>query len=325
MKNIIILTLENSVPAAIIDPHYMFTAVNQFLINAGKTPLFKVELLGLSKKVKLSEGLVSIHPTRFLKEPPEADLVIIPAITGDINDALKANERFLPWIVAQYQKGAEIASLCIGAFMLASTGLLNGKTCSTHWLFANEFRERFPQVHLADDKVITADRGLYSSGGAQSYWNLLLYLIEKYASREMAIMASKFFAIEIDRNAQSVFIIFQGQRKHNDEAIKNAQEYVEKHFQEKVSVDELSDRFGIGRRTFERRFKKATSNTVAEYIQRVKIEAAKKQLENGVKNVNEVMFEVGYTDSRTFRNLFKKITGLSPLAYRNKYSSIKIP
>ena len=152
--------------------------------------------------------------------------------------------------------GAEVASLCVGAFLFASTGLLKGKQCSTHWLFANEFRNMFPDVELVDGSIITAENGLYSSGGANSYWNLLLYLVEKYTNRDIAILASKFFAIEIDRNSQNAFMMFQGQKEHEDDAIKKAQEFIEENYPDKITVDNLADKFAIGRRSFERRFKK---------------------------------------------------------------------
>ncbi len=222
----------------------------------------------------------------------------------------------------QYRQGAEVASLCIGAFLLASTGLLNGKKCSTHWKYANLFRSMFPEVNLVDDKIITEEQGLYSSGGANSYWNLLLYLLEKYTDREIAIIASKVFAVEIDRSSQSAFIMFNGQKAHEDEPVKKAQEFIENNIADRISVEELALKFAIGKRNFERRFKKATNNTPVEYMQRVKIEAAKKRLESGRKNVNEVMYDVGYTDTKAFRTVFKKITGLSPIDYRNKYNKM---
>ena len=178
----------------------------------------------------------------------------------------------------------------------------------------------FPQVDLVDNKVITEQNGLYSSGGANSYWNLLLHLVEKYTNRELAILASKFFVLDIDRNSQSPFTIFKGQKVHDDTEIKQAQEHIENNFQDKITVNELADKYNIGRRTFERRFKKATHNSVVEYMQRVKIEAAKKQLEVGRITVNEVMFEIGYTDIKAFRDVFKKITGMSPIDYRTKYN-----
>jgi transcriptional regulator GlxA family with amidase domain len=178
----------------------------------------------------------------------------------------------------------------------------------------------FPEVTLTDGTIITETDGLYSSGGAQSYWNVLLHLVEKYAGREMSIRASKYFAIEIDRKTQSPFIMFNGQKRHEDVPIKKAQEFIEANLTEKISIEDLATRFAIGRRHFIRRFKKATNTTPAEYIQRVKIEAAKKQLENTRKNINEVMYEVGYADIKTFRSVFKKITGLSPIDYKHRYN-----
>jgi transcriptional regulator GlxA family with amidase domain len=175
-------------------------------------------------------------------------------------------------------------------------------------------------VELVDDKIITDGDGIYTSGGAYSYLNLLVYMIEKYAGRDIAILIAKAFMIDIDRTLQSPFIIFQGQKAHEDEAVKKAQEYIEKNFEEKITVDKIAETFALGRRSLERRFKKATCNTVTEYIQRVKIEAAKKDLETRQKNVYEVMYDVGYSDVKAFRNIFKKITGLSPIEYRNKYN-----
>jgi transcriptional regulator GlxA family with amidase domain len=178
----------------------------------------------------------------------------------------------------------------------------------------------YPEVNLVDGRIITEQQGLYSSGGATSYWNLLLHLIEKYAGREMAITASKVYALEIDRKSQSPFAMFNGQKKHEDEPIKQAQEFIENHVTEKFGIEELAMKFAIGRRHFERRFRSATNNTPLEYIQRVKIEAAKKQFENTSKNVNEVMYDVGYSDNKAFRYVFKKITGMSPIHYRNRYN-----
>jgi transcriptional regulator GlxA family with amidase domain len=131
---------------------------------------------------------------------------------------------------------------------------------------------------------------------------------------------SKAFQIDIERRSQSQFIIFNGQKAHEDVEIRNAQEFIEKNVGDKVTVDQLASMFAIGRRNLERRFKKATSNTVVEYMQRVKIEAAKMSLETSRENVNEVMYKVGYTDTKAFRTTFKKITGISPIEYRNKYN-----
>lgn len=319
-----ILVPENSVMQAIADPQYLFSAVNQFLAVAGKPPLFTVELVGLTKKVELNNGLYSITTSQLLKDVTQTDLVIIPALFGDMKTAIKANKKALPWITKQYENGAEVASLCVGAFLLASTGLLDGKKCSTHWGFQNEFRELFPAVEVMDGSIITEEHRLYSSGGANSYWNLLLHLVEKYTDRETAILASKYFAVDIDRESQSAYAMFQGQKNHADNTIKQAQDYIDAHIQEKITIDELADLVLLGRRSFERRFKVATNNSVLEYINRVKMEFAKRAFENSRKNITEVMYDVGYTDTKAFRTIFKKITGLTPVEYRNKYNKMVV-
>lgn len=300
--------------------HQILCGVNDLLASMNKDPLFNVQLVGLERETRQTTGLFSILPNVLLKDVQKTDMIIIPAMHGDQALARKRNEEFLPWIIQQYGTGAEVVSLCVGAFFLAATGLLEGKRCATHWLHAGDFRMMYPGVKLVDDKIMTEEDGIYTSGGAYSYLNLLLYLIEKYAGREIAIMISKRFMIDMDKHSQSPFIMFKGQKAHEDESIKKAQEFIEHNYQDKITVDQLATMLALGRRSLERRFKKATSNTVTEYIQRVKIEAAKKDLENSRKNISEVMYDVGYSDNKAFRTVFKKITNLSPIEYKNKYN-----
>lgn len=322
MKKIAILVPESSVMQAIADPQYLFTTVNHFLQAAGKEPLFSIELVGAKKTVPLNGGLYTVHPDHLLQDASDADLVIVPALFGHMPTAVAQNQSLVPWMIQQYEKGAELASLCLGAFLLADTGLLNGKKCSTHWGFAQEFRQTYPDVELVDGSIVTEEKRIYSSGGASSYWNLLLTLVEKYTDRDMAILASKYFAIDIDRNSQAAFAMFRGQKDHHDVEVLQAQEYIEQNLHERITINEIIDRLAIGRRSFERRFKQATNNSVLEYVQRVKIEAAKRQFESSRKNITEVMYEVGYTDTKAFRDVFKKLTGLTPIEYRNKYNKL---
>jgi transcriptional regulator GlxA family with amidase domain len=319
MKHISILVPKGAILGSLEGSRQLLTQVNQFFLSMGKEPVFNVELVGLTKNTPVSGGCFTANTDVLFGDVKKTDLIIIPALDGEITAAIETNKDFIPWIIDQYKNGAEVASLCMGAFLLASTGLLKGKSCATHWMAANQFRAMFPDVNLVTEKIITDEQGLYSSGGAFSYLNLILYLIEKFAGRDMAILSSKVFAIEMERTNQSSFIIFQGQKDHSDDPIKKAQEFIEKNYQEKISVEQLASMFALGRRNLERRFKKATANTVAEYIQRVKIEAAKVSLESSRDNVNEVMYNVGYTDNKAFRTTFKRITGLSPIDYRNKY------
>jgi transcriptional regulator GlxA family with amidase domain len=175
-------------------------------------------------------------------------------------------------------------------------------------------------VNLQTDKLITYEKGIYTNGGAYSFLNLLIYLIEKYYDRQTAIYCSKVFQIEIDRNAQSAFAIFSGQKQHDDAVVQQAQAYIENNLDEKITIEDLSSKFNVGRRNFDRRFIKATGNTPIEYSQRAKIESAKKAFETSRKTINEVMYQVGYSDVKAFREVFRKYTGMSPLEYKDKYN-----
>jgi transcriptional regulator GlxA family with amidase domain len=300
--------------------HQIFSETNNLLEAMGREPMFKIQLVGLEQGTSQRNGLYTINPDALISDIKKTDLVIIPAMHGDLDSAIKLNAAFLPWIKDRYAAGAEIVGFCVGTFFLAETGLLNNRRCATHWRFANEFRAKYPEAQLADDKIMTEDNGIYTSGGAYSYINLVAYLVEKFAGREVAIMIAKAFMIDIDRHSQSPFMIFEGQKMHEDEPVKKAQEFIEKNYAEKIPVEQLCGIVMLSRRSFERRFKKATCNTVTEYIQRVKMEAAKKSFETNRKNISEVMYDVGYSDNKAFRTVFKNITGLSPIEYRKKYN-----
>ena len=177
-----------------------------------KPPLFKVQLVGISKETSQRNGLFTIGPDVLINDVKENRPYYNSCNTWRTKNVMEKNAEFVPWLLQQYANGAEIATLCIASFFLAGTGLLNGKQCSTHWTAANEFRELFPEVNLVDDKIITEEDGIYTSGGAYSFLNLLIYIIEKYAGRDVAILVAKAFMIDIDKISQSPFIIFKGQK-----------------------------------------------------------------------------------------------------------------
>lgn len=319
MITVSILSLRNAVLASIADAGYVFTMVNEFLRASGKEPLFLVRLVGTSRDVSLNDWC-RLHPDVVLEEAGPSDLIIIPSLSGDMMSATFLNKEYAGWLVGQYRNGAAVASLCTGAFLLAFSGLLKDRLCTTHWAYANEFRHFYPSVTLVDERVITDQNGLYSSGGSNAYWNLLLHLVEKYTDRAMAIRAAKYFVIDMGREVQSPFIIFHGLKDHPDEAVRQSQERIELNYRDRLTVDQLADACHLSRRTFERRFKKATRHSVFEYIQRVRVEAAKQKLEIGRQTVQDIMYDVGYADIQTFRDVFKDITGMTPLDYRNKYN-----
>lgn len=282
-----------------------------------------MEYVGLTEYVSASGGEYVIKTDRLLKDVVETDLLVIPPTFGNTDKGIQSNAEAIPYFKDLYQKGSSLASLCAGAFLLAETGLLNGRKCSTHWAHINEFKEKYPQVEIEDGAVITEYDNIYTSGGANSLWNLLLYLVEKYSDRETAVMLSKYFAIDIGRDSQSQFAIFRGQKKHGDPDIQNVQDYIEKKYEERITIEDLASLMHVSRRTFERRFKEATNNTPIEYLQRVRMEAAKKFFEVSRKNVADVMYDVGYTDTKAFRDIFKKVTGLTPIEYRNKFAKVR--
>jgi transcriptional regulator GlxA family with amidase domain len=263
--------------------------------------------------------LFSVKPHKNISTISETNLIIIPSLNHDYLKAVKHNKLLIDWISGTIQvwgRSGNDLYRCI--FMLAASGLLDGKSCSTHWAAADNFRAMFPKVNLQTDKLITDENGIYTNGGAYSFLNLVLYLIEKYYDRKTAIFCSKVFQIEMDRNSQSAFIVFSGQKVHEDEVVKKAQVYIENKLHERSPLNICPQSLQWAGEILTGGLSKATGNTPLEYSQRVKIEAAKKAFETSRKTINEVMYEVGYLDVKAFSEVFRKITGISPLEYRKK-------
>ncbi len=308
----------------VLKPSSLFTAIevfekaNQFYTERGERPFYKIEIVGATLAQHLQNSWFSIQATKDTRSVHKTDCIIIPGMECD-STSMWDNSEMISWIVRQYKEGAEIASLCTGAFLLAATGLLKGKECSTHWKAQEAFMQLYPDSKLCTDKVITDSNGIYTAGGGLSCLNLVVYLVEKYNGREVALYCAKLLQIDIDRHSQSPFIIFSGQKEHHDDEIKKIQDFIEANIEEKITVDQLAYRCDMNRVNFSRRFKRATQISPIEYIQRVKMEAAKRSLESSRKNINEVMYSVGYVDIKAFRNAFKKVTGITPWEYKTKF------
>jgi len=325
MKHLSILVPDEqttmSTIACIVGAYQVFTEANTYMESKGEKAIFKVQLVGAKRKDLLSNGIVTIEHNLSIDDIAKTSLIIIPAsLIRSYERATKNNRLLIDWITGQYKQGAEVASMCAGGFMLASTGILNGRTCSTHWALAEAFRELYPEVNLQTDKLITDENGVYTNGGAYSFLHLLMYLVEKFYDRQTAIHCAKYFQIDLDRNLQAEFSIFNGHKRHQDDIVLKAQQFIEGNYQQKISIEKLSMDLAVGRRNFDRRFIKATSLSPLDYLQRVRIEAAKKMFETTRKTVNEIMYEVGYSDTKAFREVFSKVTGLSPIEYKSKYN-----
>jgi transcriptional regulator GlxA family with amidase domain len=319
MKHITIVVPQgNSNLSSIAGSYEILNGAKAHWRRMGYKPVVEIYIAGFVPEQRLDAGYFSINPVD-ISTIKRTDLLIIPSVSYT-DYLIKENAALIDWIREQYKDGTEIATMCSGAFLLAATGLLDGKVCSTHWNVADKFRRLFPNIKLQTDKLICASKGIYTNGGAYSFLNLILLLVENYFDRPTAIYCSKIFQIDMDRTSQSPFEIFQAQKNHGDEMVRQAQTYIEENLKVKISFEELASKLATSRRTFDRRFIKATGNTPVEYLQRVKVEVAKNTLEKGRKNVNEVMDEVGYSDDKAFREVFRKITGMSPLEYKGKYN-----
>src|SRR6185437_14879203 len=324
----------------VLNPSCLFSAIevfekaNDFHQIRDHQPYYRIRLAGTTVEQPVAGGLFSLQVAPLddaTDEPNIADaanaadatdpgLIILPSFGEQDDFAIRKSKMALDWIVRQYAKGAEVASLCTGAFLLAATGLLDGKVCATHWQAEAHFRKLFPELDLQPSKIVTDQQGVYTAGGAVSSLNLALYIVEKYSGREAALYCAKMLQIDIDRNSQSPFILFDGLKDHKDDAIRNMQHYIEQHVGDRLTVDQLAIRCAMDRINFSRRFKRATRLAPADYIQRIKMEAAKRKFESTSKNISEVMYEVGYVDVKAFRQLFKKVVGLTPSEYKNKFS-----
>ncbi len=321
MKHVSILPLYNATLTSIDSSHQLFSRINDFMSYQNKPPFYNIEIVGIATDTKLSNGLYTIRSDKTIEQVKKTDVIVLPLLCSNFKRAIQENKKYTGWLIAQYQNGAEIVCLCVGSFYLASTGLLDKKECAVHWAAKNEFKEMFPSIKVIEDTIITDENGIYTCGGGYSYLNLLLYIFEKHLGREISILASKMFEIDIERKSQNPYVIFIGQKKHEDEVVLKAQEWIENNPTETYTVDDICDKFNVGRRTFERRFRKCTGNSIAEYIHRVKVEFAKKHLEAGRKTVNEIIYETGYNDTDAFRKVFKKYTDLTPVEYRKKYTT----
>jgi transcriptional regulator GlxA family with amidase domain len=285
----------------------------------GTEPFFNVRLVSAATNPLTSPTGLPIHCHATIEEVTKADLVIVPAFDGDVLSQLGVNSGAVPWVKTMHAQGSDVASICTGAFVLAEAGLLDDKTATTHWSAQDMFRQRYPRVKIVSDQIVVDHGRVCTSGGATSFLTLTAYLVDKYCGAEAARLMAKIFLIDINKGPQTAYAIFSTQKNHRDREILEAQEMVERQGTRELSVVDLASRVNMSSRNFIRRFKAATGNTPIEYIQRVRIEAAKHALESGSDPVDSVATRIGYEDVGSFRSVFKRVTGVSPTEYRKRY------
>lgn len=318
MKNLGIL-LTNSYRllsvAAILD---VFESVNRFYKTEGSEPFFNINLFRADGSLGNTE--FDNYRLQAVSEAPQQDIIFVPAFRSDeIGNAVSANQSFIPWLQMQFSGGSEIACVCTGAFLLGATGLLNGKPATTHVDACQAFTDTFPAVNLQPDKVVTGEGGLYTSGGSTSSFHLMLHLLQKHCGKEIAVRTAKLFAIDMDREQQTYFSTFYPAQQHNDQLVAMAQQRIEEGFNQSGTIENLIKEIPASRRNILRRFKQITGLTPIEYLQKTRIEAAKKLLVQTNQQMTEVMLNSGYNDPKAFRKVFRKAVGMTPTGYREKF------
>ncbi len=277
------------------------------------------QLLLVGQKQLALSNIVTFNPHCDFKEVKHADLIIIPSLKSDFERAYSDNYEMLNWISDQYKKGAHIASLCTGSFLLGAKNLLDDIKCTTHWMFSEEFIKQFPKANFQRNSIITEERRIFTSGGAFSFLNLIVYLIERFFGAEIAKIIKGIYQIDYLRSSQSPFVLFETQKNHSDKNILLAQNYIERNFRNKLENSKIAEVAILGERSLIRRFKSCTGNTPNRYLQRVRIEAAKELLTETDKQIVEIQHEVGYSSYKTFYQIFHQFLNMSPSSYRNMY------
>ena len=321
MKSVTMLAMQNTMAATVTSPMDVFYQAGvmwNFFNGKAVTPYFDVGMVtSTGKPFKCLNGL-RLVPDGSIHDVRKTDLVIVSSIL-DIDKVLNSQGEVIDWLKSMHRQGTHIATVCSGVFVLAETGLLDGKTATTHWGFAERFRRRYPQIELKLERLITDETDLFCSGGYNAGIDLSLYLVEKYCGHEIALQSSKSMISDIGRTTQAPYCMFQFRKDHKDDQILPVQEWIEKNFDKNFNYDHLARTSGMSRRTLERRFKNATGETPLGYQKNIRVEVAKRLLENESRSFDEITYQVGYEDSSTFRKVFFKQTGLVPTEYRKKF------
>ncbi|MBV7534876.1 helix-turn-helix domain-containing protein [Duganella sp. sic0402] len=293
----------------------ILTAANLF----SEQPVFDIVTASLDGKPVTTLRGQTLQPETALNDIADTDLVLIPGFLFTLREALPGFGRYGEWLRKQHAQGAVLATMCTATFMLAENGLLSGARATTHWAFADLFRKRYPDVGMDERQNLCEDNGLMTSGGASAAMDLLLHLIRRYGSLELAQKCSRYLLIDNARSEQSVYVLWSMPKSHGDADILRVQNWLEQNYDKPLCMDELAPRFGFGVRNFIRRFKDATGYTPLSYLQTLRLEKAKHLLESTRMSLDSITFKVGYEDSNSFRRLFQQRVGLLPAAYRKKF------
>lgn len=320
--DVTIVFLEESLVSTSVGPMEVFRhagVVWNLLTGEAVRPRFRVTSASLTGKAVHCDGPLTVRTTASIADIRKTDLILVPSTGLDFPSAVARNKPLLPWLRRWRKRGASIAGVCAGVELLAAAGLLDGKRATTHWGLVEGFRERYPQVRWMPELLVTEDDNVYCGGGVNASLDLSLYLVEKFSGHETAVQCARALLIETPRTWQSGFAVVPLHTRHHDPVIAEAQEWIHENFQRDFGFEELAARLGMSPRNFARRFKAATTDTPLGYLQKLRIAAARRLLESNYKTVQEISEAVGYEDAAFFRDLFRRHTGASPQAYRQRF------
>ena len=285
-------------------------------------PLFETNVVTVKGKPFVTNSGITVQPDAAFEDVKNTDLILIAPYLFGVHEFPEAIQELIVPLTSYYKNDVRIGAICTAAFILARTGLLDGKIATTNWQVTKSFRQEFPKINLKPDRILTEDSGLICTGAATSQYNLALHIIENFGSKELVRTCSKVFLVDPRRITQTPYIITNFKKNHGDEKILQAQRWMEENYVTTITIDSIAQLIGMSPRNFKRRFKSATNETPLAYLHQIRIEVAKKQLEGTKHNIDEITRLVGYEDSGTFRRLFKKMTSLSPREYRDRFSTI---
>ena len=281
--------------------------------------LFAVQLVGLSRSAVDCRDGVRLYPKARAGDITTPDLVLVPGLDDDLAPSFTRNRPWVEWIERWHAAGARVASSCTGAFLLADTGLLDGRAATTHWLFADELQRRYPAVAVTVDRMIIDHGDVITSGGSTAFLNLVLYLIERFGGRERANLAARVLLVDGHRPSQLPYVTTIAGRSHDDLVVHEIQQHLDAHLAEPLQISKLASQFGLSVRTLTRRFTIATGHSPQPYLQQLRVEHAARLLETTGDTIDEIRRTSGYRDPVAFRRAFRHHTGLSPSEYRNSY------
>ncbi|RZI42273.1 helix-turn-helix domain-containing protein [Herbaspirillum sp. HC18] len=315
----VILAMPGTLPTTVAGPMDVFTQAGQLweqLCATNPTPRFDVRIASVDgNDVECMNGM-RIKPHCALAEVASADLMIVTS--ANVSERQSWSATVVPHLLRLHAGGAQIASICTGAFVLAEAGLLDGRVATTHWGFVPVFRQLYPNVDVRPERMLTQDGSIFCSGGINAYAELCLYLVEHWCGYKTAEQLARALVLDGWREQQMDYSLFEFQKRHGDAAILRAQNHMESHLAESFNVPTLADISAMSERNFKRRFKKATGDTPNEYLQRLRIEHAKHSLEHTTNSIEGIADRVGYRDVAYFRQVFKQMVGTTPNAYRTK-------